>query len=171
VDVGKLTKKVTGGLKTRPNIILTSAKGINDAAAVPANHSCRREIRTLQIERVETALYRIQRQAGLSNSTQQIDSTSLLMAHIYTDDGLDGVGWTYSHGTSGRGMKEAVDTLLAPRIIGEDPSYIECLYDRMWHSVFPNITMSGLTAVALAPLDIALWDLAAKAAGKPLFQL
>ncbi len=125
----------------------------------------------MQIERVETALYRIQRQAGLSNSTQQIDSTSLLMAHIYTDDGLDGVGWTYSHGTSGRGMKEAVDTLLAPRIIGEDPSYLERLYDRMWYSVFPNITMSGLTAVALAPLDIALWDLAAKAAGKPLFQL
>ena len=125
----------------------------------------------MHIEKIETALYRIQRQAGLSNSTSQIDATSLLMAHVFTDDGLEGVGWTYSHGTSGRGMKEAIDTLLAPRIIGEDPSYIERLYDRMWHSVFPNIGMSGLNAVTLAPLDIALWDLAGKATDKPLFRL
>ena len=125
----------------------------------------------MRIENVETALYRIQRQAGLSNSTQQIDATSLLMARVRTDDGHEGVGWTYSHGTSGRGMKEAIDTLLAPRLVGEDPYYIERLYDRMWHSVFPNITMSGLTTVTLAPLDIALWDLAGKASEKPLFQL
>ena len=59
----------------------------------------------MRIEKVETALYRIQRQPGLSNSTQQIDATSLLLAHVYADDGLEGVGWTYSHGTSVRGMK------------------------------------------------------------------
>lgn len=125
----------------------------------------------MRIANVETALYRIQRQPGLSNSTQQIEATSLLTAHVRTDEGLEGVGWTYSHGTSGRGMKEAIDTLLAPRIMGEDPAYVERLYDRMWKSVFPNITMSGLTTVALAPLDIALWDLAGKATGKPLFRL
>ena len=107
----------------------------------------------------------------MSNSTQQIDATSLLVAHVHTDEGPEGVGWTYSHGTSGRGMKEAIDTLLAPRLVGEDPAYIERLYDRMWKSVFPNIMMSGLTTVALAPLDIALWDLAGKTAGKPLFRL
>ena len=46
----------------------------------------------MRIERVETELYRIQRQAGLSNSTSQIDATSLLVAHVFTDDGLEGVG-------------------------------------------------------------------------------
>lgn len=99
----------------------------------------------MRIDKVETALYRIQRQPGLSNSTQQIEATSLLTAHVHTNEGLEGVGWTYSHGTSGRGMKEAIDTLLAPCIIGEDPAFVERLYDRMWKSVFPNITMSGLT--------------------------
>jgi L-alanine-DL-glutamate epimerase-like enolase superfamily enzyme len=125
----------------------------------------------LLIDKVETALYQIQRQPGLSNSSSQIESTSLLLARIIADDGQEGIGWTYSHGSSGRGMKEAIDTLLAPRLVGEDPAYIERLYDRMWHSIFPNITMAGLTAVVLAPLDIALWDLAGKTAGKPLFRL
>ena len=61
-----------------------------------------------------------------------------MTARVQTDEGLEGVGWTYSHGTSGRGMKEAIDTLLAPHIMGEDPAYIERLYDRMWKSVFPK---------------------------------
>ena len=114
----------------------------------------------MRIERVETALYQIQRQPGLSSASARIESTSLLLARVISDEGLEGVGWTYSHGTSGRGMKEAIDTLLGPRLIGEDPAYIERLWDRMWNSVFPNIAMAGLTAVVLAPLDIALWDLA-----------
>ncbi len=125
----------------------------------------------MRIEKVETALYRIQRQPGLSNSTSQIEATSLLLARITAADGVEGVGWTYSHGSSGRGMKEAIDTLLAPRLIGEDLDYIERLWDRMWRSVFPNVTMAGITAVALAPLDIALWDLAGKVADKPIFRL
>ncbi len=128
----------------------------------------------MRIDRVETALYQIQRQPGLSNSSSQIDSTSLLLARVSSDAGAEGIGWTYSHGSSGRGMKEAIDTLLAPRLVGADPGYpgdIERLWDRLWRSVFPNITMAGLTAVALAPLDIALWDLAGKAAGQPLFRL
>ncbi len=125
----------------------------------------------MQIVKVETALYRIQRRAGLANSTSQIEATSLLLARVIANDGQEGVGWTYSHGSSGRGMKEAVDTLLAPQLVGEDPSSIDRLYDRLWRSVFPNITTAGLTPAALAPLDIALWDLAGKVQGKPLFRL
>ena len=125
----------------------------------------------MRIEQVDTALYRIPRSPGLSNSSAQIEATSLLLGRIITDDGLEGIGWTYSHGDSGRGMKAAIDSLLGPRLLGENPADIERLWDKLWRSVFPNITMAGLTAVTLAPLDIALWDLAGKAAGQPLFRL
>ncbi len=127
--------------------------------------------RPLQIAQVDTALYRIPRQPGLSNSTSQIESTSLLLGRIITDTGLEGIGWTYSHGDSGRGMKAAIDSLLAPRLLGENPADRDRLWDKLWRSVFPNITMAGLTAVTLAPLDIALWDLAGQAANQPLYRL
>ena len=127
--------------------------------------------RPLQIAQVDTALYRIPRQPGLSNSTSQIESTSLLIGRIITDTGIEGIGWTYSHGDSGRGMKAAIDSLLAPRLLGENPADIDRLWDKLWRSVFPNITMAGLTAVVLAPLDIALWDLAGQAANQPLYRL
>jgi L-alanine-DL-glutamate epimerase-like enolase superfamily enzyme len=125
----------------------------------------------LKIQKVETALYLFPRQPGMSNANTSIEATSLLLMHITSDDGLEGVGWTYSHGSSGRGMKTAIDTLFAERLIGEDPSNIERLWNSLWASVFPNITMAGLSTVALSPVDIALWDLAGKAAGKPLFRL
>jgi L-alanine-DL-glutamate epimerase-like enolase superfamily enzyme len=125
----------------------------------------------LKIQKVETALYLVPRQPGMSNANTRIESTSLLLARITSDDGLEGVGWTYSHGTSGRAMKSAIDMLFAERLIGEDPADIQRLWDSLWTSVFPNITMAGLSTVALSPVDIALWDLAGKATEKPLFRL
>ena len=126
----------------------------------------------MRIMDVKTALYQIPRRPGLSSASTRIESTSLLLATITSDNGLQGVGWTYSHGTGGgMAMKTAIDSLFAQRLVGEDPLDTERLWDSLWNSVFPNITMAGLTTVALAPLDIALWDLAGKAAGKPLFRL
>ena len=123
------------------------------------------------IENIETALYLVPRKPGLASASARIEATSLLLARVRSDTGLEGVGWTYSHGTSGLAMKEAVDTLFAERIVGEDPSDTERLWDSMWNSVFPNITMAGLTAVAISPVDIALWDLVGKASNKPLFRM
>ena len=126
----------------------------------------------MRIKSVETSLYQIPRQPGLASASARIESTSLLLANIGTDEGLEGVGWTYSHGSGGgKAMKTAIDSLFAERLVGEDPADIERLWDSLWNSVFPNITMAGLTTVALAPVDIALWDLAGKAAGKPIFRL
>jgi L-alanine-DL-glutamate epimerase-like enolase superfamily enzyme len=126
----------------------------------------------MRIKSVDTALYQIPRRSGLANANTPIESTSLLIARITTDQGLEGVGWTYSHGSGGgRAMKTAIDALFAQKLVGEDPADIERLWETLWKSVFPNITMAGLTTVALAPLDIGLWDLAGKAAGKPLFRL
>ncbi len=126
----------------------------------------------MRIMDVKTALYQVPRRPGLSSASTRIESTSLLLATITSDNGLEGVGWTYSHGAGGgMAMKTAIDSLFAQRLVGEDPLDTERLWDSLWNSVFPNITMAGLTTVALAPLDIALWDLAGKAAGKPLFRL
>ncbi|HZA21568.1 MAG TPA: hypothetical protein VFA32_03015, partial [Dehalococcoidia bacterium] len=104
----------------------------------------------MKIQKVETALYLVPRQPGMSNANTRIESTSLLLTRITSDDGLEGVGWTYSHGTSGRAMKSAIDTLFAERLIGEDPADIQRLWDSLWTSVFPNITMAGLSTVALS---------------------
>ena len=61
----------------------------------------------MRIRSIETELYLIPRQPGLSSASARIESSSLLLARVQTDEGLEGVGWTYSHGSSGQGMKVA----------------------------------------------------------------
>ena len=125
----------------------------------------------MRIASVDTELYRIPRGPGLSSASARIEATSMLVARVRSEDGLEGMGWTYSHGSAGASLKTAVDTLFAPLLVGEEADDIQKLWHNLWFSIFPNITMAGVTTVAMAPVDIALWDLAAKAAGKPLFRL
>ena len=73
----------------------------------------------MRIESVDTAIYLVPRQPGLSSASARIESTSLILAKIQSDDGLEGIGWTYSHGTSGLAMKEAIDTLFAQRLVDQ----------------------------------------------------
>ena len=125
----------------------------------------------MRIASVDTELYRIPRGPGLSSASASIEATSMLVARVRSEDGVEGMGWTYSHGSAGASLKTAVDTLFAPPLVGEEADDIQRLWHNLWFSIFPNITMAGVTTVAMAPVDIALWDLAAKAAGKPLFRL
>ncbi|MFU8870178.1 mandelate racemase/muconate lactonizing enzyme family protein, partial [Natronococcus sp.] len=64
----------------------------------------------------------------------------------------------------------AVESLLEPMLVGEDPRDTE----RLWRKMFDGtvqIGRSGLVLRAISSVDIALWDLKAKAASQPLYKL
>ena len=61
-------------------------------------------------------------------------------------------------------------TRLAPLLIGQDPLFVERLWERMYRAD-RGIKRQGIAAYALSALDIALWDIAGKAAGLPLYKL
>ncbi len=86
---------------------------------------------------------------------------------IHTDSGLFGLGETYPHPAA---EEAVVHSSLAPRLLGQDPSRI----DRLWASMFDAISYSGWAGAemrAISAVDMALWDLAGKAAGLPVYQL
>lgn len=86
---------------------------------------------------------------------------------IHTDTGLSGLGETYPHPAA---EEAVVHSSLAPRLLGQDPSGI----DRLWASMFDAISYSGWAGAemrAISAIDMALWDLAGKAAGLPVYQL
>lgn len=57
----------------------------------------------------------------------------------------------------------------APMLIGEDPARIEHLYQKMYRQSFFRPGVIGMSAVS--GIEQALWDIAGKAAGKPVYQL
>lgn len=89
------------------------------------------------------------------------------VVHITTDEGLDGVGEAGL--TSGDlAVAGAVEHFRA-RLIGQDASRIE----HFWQDLYRGTFFRGgvVFAAALSAIDIALWDLQAKALGVPLYRL
>jgi galactonate dehydratase len=86
---------------------------------------------------------------------------------IYTDEGVIGNGECI-HGTDG--CPEIVHSF-KKFLIGENPLNVDALYEKMRRSQLFNGAMSGATVTAMTGIEIALWDLAGKILGVPVYQL
>ncbi|WP_158816896.1 mandelate racemase/muconate lactonizing enzyme family protein [Methylocapsa sp. S129] len=123
------------------------------------------------IARVETFLL----QAPFTGVRRtQIDSASatdmaMLQVRLTTRDGLVGWGEAFGHGCC-PATRSAIETLVAPALIGEDARDVNALSQRLQRR-FHLFGRSGPVRYALAGIDIALWDLAGKEAGLPLYRL
>ncbi len=94
----------------------------------------------------------------------------LVTATITLADGRAGTGYTYTGGKGGRAIVAMIEHDLAPFLIGKDAGAVEDLYEAMqWHVHY--VARGGIASFAISAVDIALWDLRCKAAGKPLWQM
>jgi len=92
-----------------------------------------------------------------------------LMVRAETDDGLVGWGEAFSYHCQ-RAVKAALDDMVAPMALGRDARDIAGLHHHLQKALH-LFGRYGITIFAISGLDIALWDLAGKRAGKPLAEL
>ena len=91
------------------------------------------------------------------------------IVRVHTDEGLTGIGQAESPSL----VIDAViknSNGLAALIVGDDPSEVS----RLWQKMYDNTGLygrRGVTIAALGAVETALWDIAAKAIGKPVHQL
>lgn len=87
---------------------------------------------------------------------------------IETDEGLSGIGDATLNGRELAVASYLADHV-APCLIGRDPHQVEDIWQYLYRGAYWRrgpVTMSAIAAV-----DTALWDIKAKAAGMPLYQL
>ncbi len=96
-------------------------------------------------------------------------SIDMLLVRIDTDGGITGWGEAFGHRIF-PATRAAIDTILGPMCVGRDPSQIAAINDEI-QRVLHGIGRSGPTIYALSGIDIALWDIAGKVAGVPLYRL
>ena len=94
-----------------------------------------------------------------------VQGRSATFVHIKTDSGVEGLGT----GTGGPAVVAVVKSL-REHLIGEDPFDIERLWEQMFWRV-RGFGRKGVAFCAISCIDVALWDLKAKALGLPLYKL
>jgi galactonate dehydratase len=90
-----------------------------------------------------------------------------LHVRIYSDQGLFGDGEGVDAVSGGPSIVEGFRFAL----IGQDPLKVEAIFERLRTSGIFSGAQGGQYIAALSAVEIALWDLAGKALGLPIYQL
>ena len=105
----------------------------------------------------------------LTGRQKPMTEVVFLFAEVASEQGHHGIGFSYSKRAGGP-AQYAHAKEVAENLLGEDPSDIAKVYDKLlWAGA--SVGRSGVATQALAAIDIALWDLKAKRADLPLAKL
>lgn len=91
------------------------------------------------------------------------------LVEVTTDDGRTGVGESIAR-QAPQVVAAVVDDMLAPLLIGRDPRDVAGLWEQMFAQLRRWGHSRGFVLEAISGVDVALWDLLARAAGEPLFR-
>jgi D-galactarolactone cycloisomerase len=93
----------------------------------------------------------------------------MLLVRIDTDEGVTGWGEGFGH-RIWSATRAAIDNIIAPVCIGRDPGAISALMTELTRTLH-SAGRHGAVTYGLSAIDIALWDIAGKVAGLPLYRL
>lgn len=92
-----------------------------------------------------------------------------VIVEVETDEGVVGLGEAFALGGQ-RPVCQVIQEMLRPLLVGEDPTRVEYLAEKMQRATF-SYGRRGLAMFAISGVDIALWDLLGKIRGLPLYDL
>jgi L-alanine-DL-glutamate epimerase-like enolase superfamily enzyme len=119
----------------------------------------------MKIIRLDVSAYTIPTDAPESDGTFEWDSTTIVIVQIQAGS-QTGLGFTYGD-LSVAGL---IDRVLSPLILGRDAMDTPGCWTSMLQAV-RNIGRPGIASMAIAALDVSLWDLKAKLLDVPLVTL
>ena len=106
----------------------------------------------------------------LGYSQQYYKKRTSHIIEVETDEGITGWGECFGPGNIAFANKGIVETVIQPMVVG-----MQALdRDVIWHKVYNLMRdhgQKGMPLQALSGVDIALWDLAGKAANLPLYKM
>jgi D-galactarolactone cycloisomerase len=89
---------------------------------------------------------------------------------VTADDGTIGYGEAH-HGQNLTAMTEVIEKGVGSLIIGADPFDSEGIWERIKRQQIQTHGLGAGSIIALAGIDLALWDLKGKLLGQPVYRL
>ena len=133
-----------------------------------------RGVAAVTVARCSASHYRVPREVWwpdgrIGASLYEIDHIELVVVEVETNEGATGAGFTYTVGQGGSAVLALLEDEIAPVLLGRDPHEAEAIWHEL-HARLHFVGSGGVTAVAIAAADIALWDALACEAGLPLYR-
>lgn len=124
----------------------------------------------MKITKVISHVLQYDLEEELGYSQQYYTKRTTHLVEVHTDAGIVGWGECFGGGNIALANKVIVERVIQPMILGMDALD----RDVIWHKVY-NLTrdhgQKGMPLQALSGVDIALWDIAGKAANLPVYKL
>ncbi|HEY1593385.1 MAG TPA: enolase C-terminal domain-like protein [Solirubrobacteraceae bacterium] len=117
------------------------------------------------VERLEVAAYTVPTDEPEADGTLAWDETTIVIVHAH-GGGDWGLGYTYADVSTAK----LVESKLAAIVEGTDPMAPQTAWEAMVSGT-RNLGRPGITSMAIAAVDVALWDLKARLLGLPLCRL
>ena len=113
----------------------------------------------------------------VENEEPYIGGRWLLFLELITDEGISGLGERITGGSYSRDLGalqsqvKLIEELVGQYVIGEDPTRIERIWDKMYASRHDFRHPSLYATPVISAIDMALWDIVGKAANQPIYNL
>ena len=117
------------------------------------------------IESLSVTAFEIPTQAPEADGTLSWSATTVIAVEPQAE-GVTGLGFSYATGACGR----LIEDVLSNAVIGSDPMDTPRCWEAMVRSI-RNLGRPGIASMAIAAVDIALWDLKARILGVALATL
>src|SRR6516164_7163214 len=116
----------------------------------------------MKITKVHAELHQIPVHRDMHDAIRHFNKMDTIFVRLETDEGIKGIGFTYSiipHGA--REICSVVNTSINELIRGMNPLNHEQVWYQMWRKM-DWVGRGGIAILAVAAVDIAVWDLKSK---------
>jgi len=125
----------------------------------------------MKITKTETFIVHAPIGLEIADSHYRMGHWGFVGLKVFTDEGLVGTGYTGTHCAGDEMIKQTIDRYFSPQLLGENPLHVKMLWDKLHGGNLHQVGRTGLIRYAHSAVDVALWDICAKAASLPLWVL
>ncbi|GIV80031.1 MAG: racemase [Litorilinea sp.] len=123
------------------------------------------------IAELESRHYRIPLPTPMTDSTHgNMTHFEVVMVRLRTQNGIEGLGYTYTIGQGGAAIRSLIEEALKPVVLRKDARRVEAIWEEMWWRLH-YVGRGGLASFAISAVDIAIWDLIGKHDKVPFWRL
>jgi D-galactarolactone cycloisomerase len=125
----------------------------------------------MKIEGIEAIPMEVPLDQTYRGSRYSMSARATIVTNVHTDEGVVGVSYNGDEVDTQVEIVRIITDELAPLLQNRDPILVEDCWQAMLPPTFDILRDRKLVVMAMSCVDSALWDLAGKVAGLPLYRL